>query len=157
MNIDDFAKQLAHSDVRISISSQIDSKRIPATDDALFHLPLLSLAILVLASRKDFTTAVVGNWVTRLLAEQFVALRRTSGALHSSLTLRRRSADALAYLEAVGLVVISNDHIRSIGLTELGKRKLRGVAGASNDGGLLYRQLVTNRQRVESRGSLRGY
>lgn len=157
MKIDDFAEQVRSVGLRISISSKPDANRAPATADALFHLPLLSLAILALASQKGFTTAVVGNWVGALMAEQFHALRWTSGGFHSSMTLRRRSADALAYLESLNFVDVSKDELRKISLSDLGKRKVRIILAAESDGGLLFRQLVTNRQRVISRGTLRDY
>src|SRR5690349_577812 len=81
----------------------------PETVDALFHLPLLALAIMTIARREKFPTVNLGRRVAVLLVEHFSALRNSAHAMDTSLTLRRRCVSALVLLEIVGLVTVSRD------------------------------------------------
>jgi len=119
--------------------------------DALFHLPLLALASMVIARRTPFRTALLGRNVTILLLEHFAALRHSPHGLETSLTLRRRCADALAFLEAAGLAMISQDRQRLVTLTPAGKNQLDRTARDATDLGLLVRQLRMNQERVMAR------
>ena len=110
--------------------------RAPEKIDALFHLPLLALAVLVIARGKPFRTTVLGWNVALLLTEHFTALKCTPHALETSLTLRRRCADALAFLEAAGLVVVSHGSPARVTLSDDGKSHLDRAARDSTDLGL---------------------
>jgi hypothetical protein len=119
--------------------------------DALFHLPLLALAAMIIARRTPFRTALLGRNVAMLLVEHFAALRHSPHGLETSLTLRRRCADALAFLEASGLAVISQDPQRIVTLTQAGKNHIDRAAHDATDLGLLLRQLRINQERVRAR------
>jgi hypothetical protein len=71
--------------------------------------------------------------------------------LETSLTLRRRCADALALLEAAGLVLVSPDRLRAVTLSDDGKAHLDRAARNSTDLGLLVRQLKVTQDRVIAR------
>jgi hypothetical protein len=119
--------------------------------DALFHLPLLALAAMIIARRTPFRTAVLGRNVAMLLVEHFAALRRSPHGLETSLTLCRRCADALAFLEAAGLALISQDRQRIVTVTQAGKNHIDRAARDATDLGLLVRQLRINQERVMAR------
>lgn len=152
MNIDEFLEQVSSTHIRLSTgSAEAPAPRAPETMDALFHIPLLALAIMVIARKDSFRTAVLGTNVALLLVEQFVALRRMPHGLATSLTLRRRCADALAFLESAAMVSISQTGERMVSLTQAGKDHLDRGSRDSGDLGLLVRQLRMNQERVKAR------
>lgn len=126
-------------------------RRAPETLDALFHLPLLALAMMVVGKRIPFRTTALGRSVAMLLTEHFSALRRSPRSLETSLTLRKRCADALAFLEAAGIAVVSPDAKREVTLTQDGKRQLDRASRAANDLGLLVRGLDRSQVRLMAR------
>jgi hypothetical protein len=152
MDVDAFLKTVAESGVRLPAAG-LDATpgRAPERIDALFHLPLLALAIMIIARRTPFQTLVLGRNVALLLVEHFSALRHSPHGLETSLTLRRRCADALAFLEAAGLVAVSQDRQRIITLTPPGKNHLDRAARDATDLGLFVRRLWINLERVTSR------
>jgi hypothetical protein len=152
MNIDDFLAQVSSKDIRLAMgNTEAPIPHAPETMDALFHLPLLALAIMVIARRESFRTVVLGRSVAMLLVEQFVTLRHVPHGLGTSLTLRRRCADALAFLESAGMVSISQNDERNVSLTTTGKDHLDRGCRDNGDLGLLVRQLRINQERVSAR------
>jgi hypothetical protein len=151
MDVDSFLESIAATDVIMSPMGSRPPGRAPETIDALFHLPLLALATMVIARRTEFRTMVLGRNIAMLLIEHFAALRRSPHGLETSLTLRHRCADALAFLEATGLATISRDSRRIVALTDTGKTNLDRAARDQSDLGLLVRQLRINQERVLAR------
>jgi hypothetical protein len=152
MDIDAFLEDASTSSLRLpQVSVGTAPGRAPETIDALFHLPLLALAVMVIARREPFVTVVLGRRVAMLLVERFEALRRSPHRLESSLTLCRRCADALAFLETLGLATISSDRQRTVTLTDAGKKHLDRGGHDPSDLGLLIRQLRIAQERVKAR------
>jgi hypothetical protein len=106
---------------------------------------------MVIARRTPFQTVELGRSVAMLLIEHFGALRRLEHGLDTSLTLRRRCADSLAFLEAAGLVMVSTDQRRVIELTLAGRTHIDRAARDVSDLGLLIRQLRISQERVRAR------
>jgi hypothetical protein len=151
MDVDAFLKSVSESGLRLPAGVSKAPGRAPETMDALFHLPLLALAVMIILRRTPFQTFALGRKVALLLVENFKALSGSQHELETSLTLMRRCADALAFLEAAGLVTISQDRRRVITLTPEGKNHIDRAGRASNDLGLLIRQLRINQERVNAR------
>jgi hypothetical protein len=151
MNVDAFLERISERNLSLPATRESSNRRAPERIDALFHLPLLALAIMVIAHRKQFMTTVLGSNVALLLTEHFTALKHTPHALETSLTLRRRCADALAFLEAAGLIAVSPDRLRTVTLSSEGKANLDHATRDSTDLGLLLRQLKITQDRVIAR------
>lgn len=152
MDIDGFLESVSATNLRLPVPDAPAPGRAPETMDGLFHLPLLALAVMVIARRTPFQTSALGRSVAMLLVENFKALHRSRSGLAMSLTLMHRCADALAFLEAAGLATVSQDRRRVITLTTVGKSHLdRAVRGDKTDLGLLIRQLRINQERVNAR------
>jgi hypothetical protein len=152
MDVDAFLESVAATDMRLSApGADRTLGRAPETMDALFHLPLLSLAAMIIARRAPFRTVALGRSVAMLLVEHFTALRHPPHVLETSLTLRRRCADALAFLEAAGLATVSEDGQRTVTLTQEGKNHIDRAARDRTDLGLLVRRLRSNHERVMAR------
>jgi hypothetical protein len=152
MDVEAFLASIENPDMRLpAVGWPSPTRSAPETIDALFHLPLLALVTMVVAAKTPLTTTSVGSKVALLLIEQFGALRRSPHSLEISLTLRRRCADALAFLEAANLVVISSDTKRTVTLTKSGKEGIARARRDSSDLGFLVRQLLKNQGRVSGR------
>jgi hypothetical protein len=152
MNVDEFLESVSALNLRLSAENAREvPAHPPATMDALFHLPLLALLVLVIARRRSFSTLVLGRSVAMLLVEHFAALRRSPHSLETSVTLRRRCADALAFLESVGLVMVSEEREHVITLTQAGKNRIDNARQDESDLGLLVRQLLVTQERVKAR------
>lgn len=151
MNVDAFLERISERNLSLPATRQSSTGRAPERIDALFHLPLLALAVMVIARRKPFKTTVLGSNVALLLTEHFTGLKHTPHALETSLTLRRRCADALAFLEAAGLAAVSPDRLRIVTLSGEGKANLDQATRDSTDLGLLVRQLKVTQDRVMAR------
>jgi hypothetical protein len=151
MNVDAFLERISERNLSLPATRESTIARAPEKVDALFHLPLLALAVMVIARRKPFRTTVLGSNVALLLTEHFTALKHTPHALETSLTLRRRCADALAFVEAAGLVAVSPDRLRTVTLSSEGKSNLDRATRDSSDLGLLVRQLKVRHDRVIAR------
>ena len=152
MDIDAFRESVLAADWRLAPAGAGALRaRAPEAVDALFDLPLLALAVMVIARRTSFRTVALGRGVAMLLAEHFSALRRSPHGLETSLTLRKRCAAALALLEAAGLVTVSADPRREVALSPVGTRHLDHAARESTDLGLLIRGLMQSQERVKAR------
>jgi hypothetical protein len=152
MDVDTFLETVLASGVRLPAATADNAvRRAPETVDALFHLPLLALAVMVIARRTPFSTVHLGRNVTLLLVEHFGALRNSPHGLETSITLRRRCADALAFLEAARLTTVSQERQRIVTLTQEGKAHIDRAARDSTDLGLFVRQLRANQERVLAR------
>jgi len=151
MHLESFLQRVSERNIRLPATRESTAGRAPERIDALFHLPLLALAVMVIARKREFKTILLGRNVALLLTEYFTALRHTPHALETSLTLRRRCADALAFLEAAGLVLVSPDRLRVVTLSGGGKSHLDRAARDSTDLGLLVRQLLVTQERVIAR------
>ena len=152
MDVDAFLQSISAADLQLPrTSTATASAHAPETIDALFHLPLLALAVMVIVRRKPFLTLDLGRNVAMLLVEHFSGLRHSPHGLETSLTLCRRCAHALAFLEAGGLAIVSQNPQRIVSLTPNGKKHLDRAGRNGDDLGMLVRQLRTNQERVRAR------
>lgn len=155
MHIDDLLEQIGDSDIRFPAINVTSRTEAPANVDALFHLPLLAVTIMTAARHEPFQVVSLGRTVAGTLVERFAALRDAPNTLLNSITMRRRSVEALVFLEATGLVVVSHDDRREISLSQEGKTRFDRAKRMEGDLGLLIRQLVTAQDRaVARRGQL---
>ncbi len=151
MNVDDFLASVSNSDLRVPLAHDRRNRLAPETVDALFAMPLLALTILVTARKRPFQTMHLGRIVSSALTDLFIALRRSVHSLESSLTLRRRCAEALAFLESARLVSVSEDEKRVVRLTDAGRMKLDRSLRDATDLGLLVRRLGIALERGHAR------
>ena len=152
MNVDAFLESVSEKELKLRPQDGAALRaRAPESIDALFHLPLLALAVMVIARRTPFQTFAMGRSAALLLAEHFSALRRSPHGLQTSLTLRRRCADALAFLEAAGLVTVSADGRRDVALSPAGRQHLDKMSRDRTELGLFVRQLRVSHERAKAR------
>ena len=149
MDVDAFLSLVSTNDIRLSVpSDDVARVRPPEKADALFHLPLLALAIMVIARHSSFQTVALGRTIAVLLVEHFSALRKSPHGLETSVTLRRRCADALAFLEAAGLITVTDDGLRFVSMTPAGKSHFDFALRDKTDLGMFVRQLRRSHARA---------
>ena len=61
MNVDAFLERISERNLSLPATRESTTARAPEKIDALFHLPLLALAVMIIARRKPFRTAVLGS------------------------------------------------------------------------------------------------
>jgi hypothetical protein len=150
MDIEALLAKIGDADIRLPVPNALPTlTRAPEAVDALFQLPLLALAIMTAARMKPFQTVALGKTVSRLLVERFAALGDRT--LERSVTLRRRSVEALVFLEAAGLAIVSEDDRREIALTADGKARLDRARRGDGDLGRFLRQLRSAQDRAVAR------
>ena len=149
MDLDALLERVANADIRFPVpDGRVAETSAPETVDALFHLPLLALAIMTAARHKPFPTVALGRTVARLLVARFAALRDTPTILERSVTMRRRAVEALVFLESAGLVAVSRDDRREISLTDAGKTRLDRARRAQDERGFVLKQLRSAHDRA---------
>lgn len=149
MDVDAFLDLVSADHLQLGVpGNEVARVRPPEKADALFHLPLLALAIMVVARYSSFRTVALGRTIATLLLEHFVALRSSPHGLETSVTLRRRCADALAFLEAAGLTAVTDDGLRYVSLTASGKAHLDLALRDTTDLGMFVRQLRRSHERA---------
>lgn len=131
-------------DLQLVLGSDLkDINYSPLTNDALFHLPFLVLAILSISKgRKKITTADLGHTFNQAIERTIVGYKKGSQMLSWSANLRLRTAKALEFLECSSLVLINYD--KSIAPTDSGKKLINGVLSEASFLGVTLRKLSRN-------------
>jgi hypothetical protein len=152
MDLDALLERVGGADIRFPVpAGRVVETSAPETVDALFHLPLLALAIMNAARRKPFPTVALGRTVARLFVERFAALRDTPTVMERSVTMRRRAVEALVFLEMAGLVVVSRDERREISISDDGKARLDRARRAQDERAFFLKQLRSAQDRAAAR------
>lgn len=119
MNFDTFFSTHSNDALREPVT---DGRRAELGNDALFQLPLIALAILVLAKdKRKPKVSELGQFIGETLEGSMPGFKGSSQQLGWSATLRIRTVTALNFLEYVGLVFVENDRGR-INISDLGKK-----------------------------------
>lgn len=151
--LDDFMSAAADAGVQLQVDVNALEATRTAMTDALFHLPLLALCIVVVAGdRRRTPTSQVTALSAGVLCQHFAGLRRATRRLDWSVALRTRCADALAFLEVAGLGRAVGREERIFELTPAGREFLRGALSDSGSIGPLARGLLRAHQHVKQTG-----
>lgn len=123
MNYEDFFQEVNESGIELSFDNTESSPPARLSNEALFHLPLLAITILVLAKNKRKPKAhQIGQLVGECFERTFTGFKGSSQHLGWSANLRVRTVRALTFLEAAGLVDVG---VNRVSATEKGRRVLR--------------------------------
>ena len=123
MNYEAFFQEVKDSGIELSFDNAGSSPPARLSNEALFHLPLLAITILVLAKDKRKTKAnQIGQLVGECFERLFTGFKGSSQHLGWSANLRVRTVRALTFLEAAGLVDVG---VNRVSATEKGRRVLR--------------------------------
>ena len=123
MNYEAFFQEVKDSGIELSFDNAGSSPPARLSNEALFHLPLLAITILVLAKDKRKPKAnQIGQLVGECFERLFTGFKGSSQHLGWSANLRVRTVRALTFLEAAGLVDVV---LNRVSATEKGRRVLR--------------------------------
>jgi hypothetical protein len=134
LKFDEFFDEARRRDVKIDLVEGGAQDSMLLSNEALFHLPLLAMIILVLAKghkkpRASELGQLVGDCIERTLA----GFKGSAQHVGWSANLRIRTIRALSFLEVAGLVTVEPDS-SSITVTTLGRRVI--VVATKEDGNL---------------------
>lgn len=139
-----FINEGIKSNFKFSSQAKSSAKYSPLENDALFHLPFISMAILAMSKDRKyaFTTGSIGNLVGQTFERTFPAFKSSTQLLAWSANLRARTAKAVVFLETSGLIKINDD--KTIQSTDLGKSIINQVYKEDSSLGLAIRGIGRN-------------
>lgn len=120
MKASEFFQRVKEEGVEVSFQSNWDIQPGRLSNEAMFHLPLISIAILMMAKgRAKPAVDEIGQLVGDCYERSFPGFRGSAQHLGWSASLRVRTVQALSFLEQARLVQIDPQSKR-IESTELG-------------------------------------
>jgi hypothetical protein len=154
VNFDTLFEVVKRDAIELSFDNPQRDANLRLSNEALFHLPLLALTILLLASdRRKPKTDELGQLVGECFERTFIGFKGSSQHLGWSANLRVRTVRALTFLETARLVTVDAVSQR-IGIGELGKKVIdAALEKEDSDLGYMlrviersYRNITTERQ-----------
>ena len=122
MNLTEFFDEAERMKLRVSVSDTRDPMPHSLSNEALFQIPLLAMAVLAISkSRSKPELPEIGQLVGECLERTVAGFKGTSQDIGWSANLRIRTIKALTFLEATGLAEIDS-RTREISATALGRR-----------------------------------
>ena len=133
-----FLNEVKEANVNFNINTE--NTHVLLSGEVLFHTPLLSLTILCISAsvKKPFASIEVSNWTGSILSQTFWGPKAANRKLEWSLTLRKRCADAMVFLETMELITVEGDN-RLIKLSDKGKEFCRKGLKREDEFGQLVR------------------
>lgn len=125
MNLDEFFAEAERLDIRIDLGSPATPLTHSLSNEALFQLPLLAMAILALAKGQSKPRLPeIGQLIGECLERTVAGFKGSSQDIGWSANLRIRTIKALTFLELTGLAEVDK-HTKEISATLLGKSVYR--------------------------------
>jgi hypothetical protein len=122
MNYDEFFEEAKEKNILMRFDNSGSSVSHRLSNEALFHLPLLAMTILLLSkSRRKPKIDELGQIVGECFERTFSGFKGSSQHLGWSANLRMRTVKALTFLEAADLVLVEKSNSR-IRVTDKGKK-----------------------------------
>jgi hypothetical protein len=152
--LDDFIVVATAEQVQLRVNTEALSRASETYVDGIFHVPLLALTILVIARerRAGLATTDLATWTIGTLVRHFDALQLARGRIQWSVVLRRRCADALVFLEDVGLAGVHEAPSRTVHISANGRDLLRKLSHRADEVGVLVRQIERAYKAVNQSG-----
>ena len=133
MNYDEFFEEAEEKEITIRFDNADSSVAHRLSNEALFHLPLLAMTILLLSkSRRKPKSDEIGQLVGECFERTFSGFRGSSQHLGWSANLRMRTVKALTFLEAANLVQVDKNHSK-IFATDNGKKVIARATEGDTD------------------------
>lgn len=121
MNLSEFFDEAERLHLRVSVSDTRKPLPHSLSNEALFQIPLLAMAVLAISkSRSKPELPEIGQLVGECLERTVPGFKGSSQDIGWSANLRIRTIKALTFLEATGLAEV-NSHTRQISATTLGR------------------------------------
>jgi hypothetical protein len=149
--LDELASRLHQVKLRLDPAKVDRVARL--ANEGFFHIPLVAFCILILSrsQKEKLHLGELAAWTGATLGAQFSSLETAHRKLEWSLNHRRRCADALVFLENVGLVQVG-ELDRTLRCTPKGLEILRDLMHRDDEIGVLSRGLDKSSRKVERHG-----
>ncbi|MEM9387215.1 MAG: hypothetical protein AAGA68_19290 [Pseudomonadota bacterium] len=133
MDYETFFEAVRSRKTALNYDGQGEANPPRLSNEALFHLPLLAIAILVLAKdRRKPPIDEIGQLVGECLERSFPGFKGSSQHLGWSANLRMRTVRALTFLETAQLVSVDQSK-RRIGISNAGKAVINRALALDSD------------------------
>jgi len=152
--LNEFVIQARDAGLHLHIDAQHLDRVARLGNEGLFHVPLLALCILIVSQGKkgELCTPDLAAWTGATLGNHFSDIEAARRKLEWSIQHRRRCADALVFLENVGLVTITQGQDRSVRCTDTGYEFVRKLLHQADETGVFCRSLERSYRAVEHHG-----
>ncbi len=113
MNYESFFEAIKKAEIEIPFDNPREGTAVGLDNEALFHLPLLAVTVLMLAKghRKPKSNEL-GQLIGECFERTFAGFKGSSQHLGWSANLRVRTVRALTFLEVAGLVSVEDNNSR---------------------------------------------
>lgn len=149
MDYESFFDEVRRSNIELRLYKSREIKPARLSNEALFHLPLLAITILLLAKdRRKPRVDEVGQLVGESFERTFKGFRGSSQHLGWSANLRVRTVRALTFLEIADLIVVGKTSDR-IAISEKGKRVIECGLRQDSDLSIALRSLERNYRNIQ--------
>lgn len=144
MDYEEFFQEASEKEIVLSLDQFSDSATHRLSNEALFHLPLLAMTILLLSkTRRKPKSDELGQLIGECFERTFSGFKGSSQHLGWSANLRMRTVKALTFLETVSLVVVDR-HDSRIKATEFGKKVVSKAIDVQSDLGYTLQLIERN-------------
>lgn len=133
MDYDEFFKEAKERTVNLIFDNQKPPTPHRLNNEALFHLPLLAMTVLLLSkTRRKPKSNEIGQLVGECFERTFSGFKGSSQNLEWSANLRMRTVKALTFLETANLVTVDL-HDSRIKITPNGKSVIAKAVASNSD------------------------
>lgn len=130
------------------------SVKNPYMSEALYYLPLISLNVLLLIRSKTngYKLNDMNEWVVGIFKNLYGRLSESGLELLWSISMKRKIADAVVFLEATGLVVVSDSSARMVKITKEGRALINQCLKDKSEQGVLLRKIRAALEECKAKG-----
>lgn len=144
MDYEEFFQEASDNEIVLPLDQFSGSAHHRLSNEALFHLPLLAMTILLLSkSRRKPKSDELGQLIGECFERTFSGFKGSSQHLGWSANLRMRTVKALTFLETASLVEVDR-HDSRIKATEFGKKVVSKAIGVQSDLGYTLQVIERN-------------
>lgn len=155
MNYEEFFKEAEEKKIDISFNNPETSVPHRLSNEALFHLPLLAMTVLLLSkSRRKPKSHELGQLIGECFERTFAGFKGSSQHLGWSANLRMRTVKALTFLEVADLVTVDLKDSR-IKATPSGKKVISKATEEASDLAYILQVIERNYQDTQIEKQIR--
>lgn len=144
MDYEEFFQEASEKEIVLPLDQFSGSSPHRLSNEALFHLPLLAMTILLLSkTRRKPKSDELGQLIGECFERTFSGFKGSSQHLGWSANLRMRTVKALTFLETVSLVEVDR-HDSRIKATEFGKKVVSKAIDVQSDLGYTLQIIERN-------------
>lgn len=156
MNLAEFFDEASKLDIRLKLPVQDAMPTHSLSNEALFQLPLLAMAILAISKGMSKPRLPeIGQLVGECLERTVIGFKGSSQDIGWSGNLRIRTVKALTFLEATNQVAVDRN-TRRISATELGRKVYQGAIEGDGPLALSMKTIEQSYQYIRDEAQARG-